>query len=385
MSKTSVAAVTEPSRGQSPVRAEGGGGRRSAKWRSSAGDVERSRGDDPDAPRSGSGLLLWLIVAALLVAGVGILLVSTGIFERSGGVAQSPTARPIPARYSPQRAMNYMRQLCELGPRPSGSAAMARQQQLLESFFRGRGAEVRRQSFETRNPNDGSPVTMTNLIASWHPERPIRVLFCAHYDTRPFPDRDPVNPRGVFVGANDGASGTAGLMELANQFEDLPADIGVDLVLFDGEEFVWQESRDRYFLGSTYFANEYKNNPPEVPYRCGILLDMIGDKELRIYYEGNSLRYAKSVARSFWTVAERLGVRAFVPRRRHTIRDDHLPLNQIARIPTIDVIDFDYPRPGIGVPQYWHTEQDVVENCSGESVAAVVWVAHQWLLAQTGE
>jgi Zn-dependent M28 family amino/carboxypeptidase len=256
---------------------------------------------------------------------------------------------------------------------------------LLESFFRGRGAEVRRQSFETRNPNDGSPVTMTNLIASWHPERPIRVLFCAHYDTRPFPDRDPVNPRGVFVGANDGASGTAGLMELANQFEDLPADIGVDLVLFDGEEFVWQESRDRYFLGSTYFANEYKNNPPEVPYRCGILLDMIGDKELRIYYEGNSLRYAKSVARSFWTVAERLGVRAFVPRRRHTIRDDHLPLNQIARIPTIDVIDFDYPRPGIGVPQYWHTEQDVVENCSGESVAAVVWVAHQWLLAQTGE
>ena len=279
--------------------------------------------------------------------------------------------------------MSYLKQLCDLGPRPSGSEAMTRQQKLLETFFLERGAAVSKQSFETRNPNDGSAVTMTNLIASWHPDRPKRFLFCAHYDTRPYPDRDRQNKRGVFIGANDGASGTAGLMELANQFDDLPGDIGVDLVMFDGEEFVWQERRDRYFIGSTYFAQSYKDEPPKVPYQSGVLFDMIGDKELKIYYEINSYRFAKPVARSFWKTAQQLGVKAFVTRTRHDLRDDHLPLNQIARIPTIDVIDFDYPRPGIGAPSYWHTQQDVPENCSGESIAAVVWVAHQWMISQS--
>ncbi|KAA5547358.1 M28 family peptidase [Roseiconus nitratireducens] len=307
---------------------------------------------------------------------------ASGVFNR-GVTVQSPSQGAIPAQYDPDRAMSYLKQLCDLGPRPSGTAAMQRQQDLLEAFFRERGAEVKRQSFETRNPNDGTPVTMTNLIASWFPDREQRFLFCAHYDTRPFPDRDPQNKRGTFLGANDGASGVAGLMELANQFQDLPPDLGVDLVLFDGEEFVWQERRDRYFLGSTYFADQYKQNPPATGYRAGVLFDMIGDKELKIYYEANSLRYAKDVARSFWMTARDLGVRAFVMRSRHTIRDDHLPLNEIAGIPTIDVIDFDYPRPGIGAPSYWHTEQDVPANCSGESIAAVVWVAHRWLLSHS--
>lgn len=319
-----------------------------------------------------------------LIGGVAVLLIaiSTGAFDRRAVVSESPSRKPIPDRYDERRAMGYLRTLCDFGPRPSGTEAMRQQQAYLESFFQERGGTIKRQSFETRDPNTGDPVTMTNLIASWHPDRPKRFLFCAHYDTRPFPDRDPKNKRGVFVGANDGASGTAGLMELANQFDDLPDDVGVDLVLFDGEEFVWKETRDKYFIGSTYFANEYKNSPPPIPYSAGILFDMIGDKELRLYYETNSLRYAKPVARSFWKTARELGVTAFVMRARHTVRDDHLPLNEIAKVPTIDVIDFDYPRPGIGSPKYWHTEQDVPENCSGESIAAVVWVAHQWLLSQ---
>ncbi|MEL6106077.1 MAG: M28 family peptidase [Planctomycetota bacterium] len=307
---------------------------------------------------------------------------STGVFDRGAATGNDLSRAPIPERYDARRAMSSLRKLCEFGPRPSGSEAMIKQQAFLERYFLERGGEVTRQSFETRDPNTGDPVRMTNLIASWHRDRPKRFLFCAHYDTRPFPDRDPKNKRGVFVGANDGASGTAGLMELANQLDDLPGDVGVDLVAFDGEEFVWKEDRDKYFLGSTYFANEYRNSPPEIPYKAGILFDMIGDKELRLYYETNSLRYAKPVARSFWKKASELGVSAFVMRARHTIRDDHLPLNEIAKVPSIDVIDFDYPRPGIGAPSYWHTEQDVPENCSGESIAAVVWVAHQWLLSQ---
>ena len=327
--------------------------------------------------------IIYLMIASATAFGLFLILTGGDATFQRGVVVEEPTTRPIPQRYDADRAMGYLRQLCDLGPRPSGSPAMSRQQNLLESFFQERGATVTRQSFETRHPNDGSAVTMTNLIASWHPERPRRFLFCAHYDTRPFPDRDRQNKRGVFIGANDGASGTAGLMELANQLDDLPPDIGVDLVLFDGEEFIWDDRRDRYFIGSTYFAQSYKDDPPEQPYVAGVLLDMIGDRELKLYYEANSLRYAKPVARSFWSKAQQLGVQAFVMRQRHDLRDDHLPLNQIARIPTIDVIDFDYPRPGIGAPSYWHTQQDVPENCSGESIAAVVWVAHQWLISQS--
>jgi hypothetical protein len=259
---------------------------------------------------------------------------------------------------------------------------MQRQQQMLIDFFTAQGAAVTMQTFEIRHPEDGSPVPMANLIASWYPERPKRYLLCAHYDTRPYPDSDPKNKRGRFVGANDGASGTAGLMELSHQMNDLPDDVGVDMVLFDGEEFIWQQGRDEYFLGSKFFAEKYRASPPAVPYRAGILLDMIGDRELKIYYERNSLHYARDLVKSVWKTADELGVRAFVPRVRHQIDDDHIPLNQIASIPTIDLIDFDYPRPGIGAPQYWHTEQDIPANCSGESIAAVVWVVHQWLKQQ---
>lgn len=299
---------------------------------------------------------------------------------------QPPTsasaAAVIPPPYDADRAYGYLLQICELGPRPSATPAMHRQQQILSAFFEQRGATVELQRFDVRHPQTGEAVELANLIASWHPQRPKRFLLCAHYDTRPFPDRDPVNPRGRFVGANDGASGVAGLMELANHIDQLPADVGIDLVMFDGEELVYEEGRDEYFLGSTYFARTYLANPPAVPYRAGILLDMIGDKELKIYYERNSWNYAREVSKSVFATAASLGVDAFVPRIRHEIRDDHLPLNQIAHIPTIDLIDFDYPRPGIGAPQYWHTMQDVPENCSGHSLATVVYVVHQWLMRQ---
>ncbi|KAA1258810.1 Peptidase family M28 [Rubripirellula obstinata] len=326
--------------------------------------------------------LFVFAATVLILGGAGLIGWMGGWFEKAGPRGQPPTLKPIPSQYDPDRVMGYMLRLCEFGPRPSGSPAMKAQQDYLQEFFVQRGANVSFQRLETRHPETGSPVPLANLIASWGPDRPKRFLLCAHYDTRPYPDQDRDNPKGVFIGANDGASGTAALMEMSHQFASLPADIGVDVVLFDAEEFVWQQGRDEYFLGSGFFAENYKANPPAVPYQSGVLLDMIGDRELRIYYEQNSLRYARDVTRSIWKTAQRLGVQAFVPRARHTISDDHIPLNQIAKIPTTDLIDFDYPRPGIGAPSYWHTEKDIPENCSGESMAAVVWVVHQWILSQ---
>lgn len=335
-------------------------------------------GEVDSIPRRGG---FW---GTLLGGGLGLIVFLLVMLRQmdQGPDASNPTQGAIPAEYKPDRAFGYLTALCNLGPRPSGSSQMKKQQQSLTNFFEKQGAVVRMQSFEIRHPETGAPVGMSNLIASWYPNRPKRFLFCAHYDTRPFPDRDSRNPRGVFVGANDGASGVAALMELAHQFSILPADVGVDIVLFDGEEFVFEQGRDDYFLGSTFFAEKYKMQPPAIPYQAGVLLDMVGDRELKIYFEVNSLKYARNVARGIWDTAEELGVNAFVSRSRHDIDDDHIPLNQIARIPTVDLIDFDYPRPGFGAPKYWHTEQDIPANCSGDSLAAVVWVVHQWLQRQ---
>ncbi|PHQ32683.1 M28 family peptidase [Rhodopirellula bahusiensis] len=292
---------------------------------------------------------------------------------------------PVPDRYDADRAMGYLVEICDLGPRPSGSPAMLQQQEMLTKVFEENGGEVRLQRGEIRHPQTGENVPIANLIAAWNSNAPTRFLLCAHYDTRPYPDRDRRDPKGVFIGANDGASGSAALMELSHQFQNLPKDIGVDIVLFDAEEFVFGEQSGEYFLGSTLFAQQYLMEPPAVPYQSGVLLDMIADRELQLLYERNSLRYARDVTRSVWATAKRLGVRAFTPRARsQAIRDDHLPLNQIAKIPTTDLIDFDYPRPGFRAPQYWHTTQDIPENCSGESMAAVIWVVHEWMLEQKG-
>lgn len=339
---------------------------------------DRSGRQQDNRGRSPKFLALLVVVLAVAIVGLGLIIIP----DRIAATSSSAAAVPVPAEYDADRAFAVLVQLCEIGRRPSGSPGMKRQQDLLRRAFEQLGGSVTMQTFDIRHPEDGSAVPMANMIAAWHPDRPKRFLVCAHYDTRPYPDQDRQNSKGVFIGANDGASGCAALVELAHQLDDLPDDVGVDLVLFDGEEFVWQQGRDDYFLGSKFFAEKYKANPPAVRYQAGVLLDMVGDRELKIFYERNSMRYAREIAKSIWATADRLGVKAFVPRIRHELQDDHLPLNQVAGVPTVDLIDFDYPRPGIGAPSYWHTEQDVPANCSGHSIATVVWVVHQWLKQQ---
>ena len=274
-------------------------------------------------------------------------------------------------------AFEFLKQVCELGPRPSGSVGMKKQQQLIESHFKqNTGGQVFYQSFLVRHPNNGRQVEMKNMLVRWHPDRNKRLLICCHYDTRPFPDRDPVNPRGVFIGANDGASGVGLMCELGKHVNALEGSFGVDFMFFDGEEFVFVQPRDQMFLGSTHFSRSYANGQVQADYKAGVLVDMVADKNLQIHYEGNSLRKAPRVTRHLWQIAGQMGIKEFVAKKRHTIRDDHLPLNQIARIPVCDIIDFDYPVKGNG---YWHTQQDTVANCSAESLGKVGTVVLQWL------
>jgi Zn-dependent M28 family amino/carboxypeptidase len=183
-----------------------------------------------------------------------------------------------------------------------------------------------------------------------------------------------------FLGANDGASGVAVLCTLASDMATLEGQWGVDFVLFDGEELVYNERRDNYFLGSTWFARQYIAEPPPYRYRWGVLLDMVGDASLQIYQERYSTRWddTRPLVDQIWRTAQRLGVQEFIARRRHWIRDDHLPLHDIAGIPTCDIIDFDYPFPG-SRESYWHTTADRPENCSPLSLAKVGWVIREWL------
>ena len=334
---------------------------------------------------SGQSLFLLTVVAAsslligyLIATGDGwaVSAVQPPAGARSAKAAQGKTSlNDIP--FDGAQAYEYLKQICALGPRFSGSPGMARQQKLLVAHFEKLGGKVSMQEFRVRHPVSGRTVEMANLIVEWHPERKERVLLCAHYDTRPYPDQDPHRPRGRFIGANDGASGVAVLMEMGKHMAALKGPIGVDFVLFDGEELVYREG-DTYFYGSERFATTYAESPPQHRYRWGVLLDMVGDKDLKLLQDRYSVSWAdtRPLVGEIWGMAAKLGVREFVPEvYRQEILDDHIKLHDIAKIPTCDIIDFDYR--GL-----WHTEQDVPANCSALSLAKVGWVVLEWVKTQ---
>ncbi|NQU24988.1 MAG: M28 family peptidase [Candidatus Nealsonbacteria bacterium] len=330
----------------------------------------KKRIDNPKRTRRFSTQTTFLVAVV-----VGGCLVFSYIFWTDRGSGDDKHASQLQLNQIPfngTRAYGYLKQLCEIGPRRSGSPGMAAQQKLLEEHFRKRGGQVRWQRFETEHPENGSKVPIANLIVHWHPQRTERVLLCTHYDTLPFPMLDPKNKRGRFVGANDGASGVAVLMELANEMPKLNCKYGVDFVLFDAEEFLFRED-GRFFIGSEHFARQYVSNPPTYRYRFGVLLDMIGDKDLRIYQESYSMSWddSRPLVKELWATADRLGVQEFVAQRGDWIRDDHVSLHEIAGIPCCNIIDFDYPP--------WHTQNDVPEMCSPLSLAKVGWVIREWL------
>jgi Zn-dependent M28 family amino/carboxypeptidase len=287
---------------------------------------------------------------------------------------------PQPAPIDGNRAYGYLKAICELGPRPAGSEANTRQRQMVAKHFKAHGATVTEQSFQARDPLSGKPVTMVNLVGSWFPDRTDRVVIGAHYDTPPHPDMetDLTRLHAPFKGANHGASGVALLMELAHHLNASPTPRGVDLVLFDGEELVYGRNAPirGYFLGSKEFGRRYKESRrggrSKTKYTAGIILDMVGGRNLDLPKEGFSVKLAPHLVREVWDVARALGdlAPAFRTEVRDPVYDDHLPLNE-AGIPTIDIIDFSYPE--------WHTADDLPDRCSGASLAQVGRVVSAWL------
>lgn len=270
-----------------------------------------------------------------------------------------PSPRPQDILASAERAFASLTEQCDFGPRMPGMAGHADCRRYLVTELAKSTHRVATQDFALSV--GGVDLELTNIIAQHNPEASDRILLCAHWDTRPFADQDPdpANQNTPILGANDGASGVAALLEVSRVLRERNADRGVDIVLFDGED--WGRTVDNMFLGSRYFARSALANVPARPF--GILLDMVGDSDLHIWREGFSDRAADPVADRIWGAVTTLGYhRYFSDEVAYTLFDDHIPLNE-AGIMTADVIDFRYP--------YWHTIQDTPDKCSGESLRVV--------------
>jgi glutaminyl-peptide cyclotransferase len=284
---------------------------------------------------------------------------------QAGTETQGVMATTQPPEFLGTRAFTFLTRQTDFGPRDPNSAGHERCLQYLASTLGALSDQVRLQPF-THAGYDGRELHLTNVFASFRPEAAARILLCAHWDTRPRADQDEDRSKrnAPILGANDGASGVAVLLELATLMKTAPPAIGVDLLLVDGEDYGREGDQQNYLLGSKYFA---RTRPAGYLPRFGILLDMVGDTFLELPKEGNSLRYAPDVVALVWSTARALGIAQFVDAPGEEIMDDHLPLNEVG-IKTIDIIDFNYPDQ---TNRYWHTHQDTPDHCSAESLGAV--------------
>jgi glutaminyl-peptide cyclotransferase len=261
-------------------------------------------------------------------------------------------------KFESQKAYAYLLKQCEIGPRHPGSPGHRQARDFLVSTLSQFGGKVITQPFPLKFGRPEKTVEAYNIIAHFLPEKRERILLCAHWDTRPWADKDP-DPKyhdTPIPGANDGASGVAVLLEVARLLQIHPPSVGVDIVLFDGEDSGSEGTMNSWAQGSAYYARHLSRS--EYP-RFGILIDMIGDADLEIFQEANSRAYARPVVDKVWEIARDLGCTAFKPVAGSSIMDDHIPLLQ-AGIPCIDLIDIDYP--------HWHTMADTPDKCSAASL-----------------
>jgi hypothetical protein len=272
--------------------------------------------------------------------------------------ASSAAQTKIWQEFSGEKALGHVQRLVEFGPRPAGSEALEKSRHYIEDQLRRSGWQVTRQAFTDDTPR--GKVQFVNLIANFPAQGNAApsFLLCSHYDTKLFNAIQ-------FVGANDGGSSTGLLLELARvigQHPDLAAKI--ELVFFDGEEAYEHFSETDGLYGSRYFSKHLGGSGQ---FRGGVLFDMVGDRSLDVTLPADS---PPEMARDIFAAAEALKLRNYFTYLDREMIDDHSPLNAIG-IPTIDVIDFDFP--------WWHTAGDTIDKVSAQSLQIVGSVALYYL------
>lgn len=279
--------------------------------------------------------------------------------------------------FNADSAYAYCEQQCLFGPRTMNSEAHDKCAQWIVNKFKQFGCEVTTQNADLKGW-DGTILKSQNIIARTRPEVTTRLLVCAHYDSRPWADNDPdsTNWRKPVMGANDAASGVAVMLELARLIKnDTTLNIGVDFVCFDAEDYglpQWsdvQTDADTWALGAQHWAT---NLPQGYEARYGILLDMVGGMGAKFYQEGVSKQYANEIVNKIWRTAAQIGYGSFFPMKDGgMITDDHVPVNEKAGIPCVDIIAFypDCQQSSFGPT--WHTVNDTMEHIDPNVLKAV--------------
>lgn len=279
----------------------------------------------------------------------------------------------ISIEFNADSASHTLQAQCAFGERTPGSTAHERCGDYIAAQFRRYGLSVEEQTAPA-TMWDGKQFTLRNIMARYNPDATERIILAAHWDSRPWADadKDSANHRLPVMAANDGASGVSVMLEVARLIQQLNPKVGVDFICFDLEDYgapYWGTAPDDdtdWCVGSRYWANHipWENYAP----RYGVLLDMVGGKDARFHFEGHSMRYASHIVAKLWAAARTAGAaRYFVEEDGSFITDDHVPMNEIARIPTIDII----PYSNTGFPDTWHTRKDIPENISKETLKAV--------------
>jgi len=284
-----------------------------------------------------------------------------------GDASDTIALKPCPV-FVADSAMLFIQEQCDFGARVPGSKAASKCGDYIKAQFERFGAKVNEQLADV-TIYDGSTIQARNIIASVNPDQTNRLLVCAHWDSRPWADEDP-NPAKHHTpvpAANDGASGVAVMLELCRLLQQEPVKIGVDFVCFDAEDMGtpnWAEDADdrgdTWCLGSRVWAEKAHDDSYRARY--GILLDMVGGRGCRFYRESVSRRYADPVVEMVWKLANQLGYGHYFPMQDGgMLIDDHVNVNQIARIPCLDIVPYFEYGPSTFGPT-WHTVSDTPEN-----------------------
>jgi hypothetical protein len=259
-----------------------------------------------------------------------------------------------------ERAYGYLKSQCDFGPRNPNSRGHQECLNYLYEKLTGTTDVCRKQSFSYYDSVRQDTLHLTNVIASYNTKSQRRVMLCAHWDTRPWADREADSSlhNTPIIGANDGASGVAILLELAGIFRVSPPPFGIDIALFDGEDYGKEGQTEGWLLGSKYFVRNIGGYRPLLV----ILLDMVGDSNLEIYREEYSSTYAGRYVDLIWKIAGIEQATGFLPETKRAVYDDHIPFLQ-AGIPAVDIIDIEY--------EYWHMLADTPDKCSAKSLSEV--------------
>lgn len=310
----------------------------------------------------------------ILYSLISLLLFSACQGKKKNSPTQTVEASQTRIEFSADSAYRYIAEQVAFGPRIPDSKAHEDCGNYLVNKMKSFGAEVQEQKADIR-AWDGKTLPMRNIIASFQPENAQRILLFAHWDCRPWSDMEKTKnlQMKAVLGANDGASGVGVLMEVARQLgkaQTLP--VGVDIIFFDLEDYGvpdWEKDvKDSWCLGSQYWAK----HPHKAGYTAnyGILLDMVGTRNACFMWEYISKRYAPDVVQKVWNKAQELGYgQFFIQADGGILTDDHLYINTLAGIPSIDIIDFDNDRGGFF--EGWHTQHDDMSNIDKLTLQAV--------------